>query len=291
MQMMNRKPARSIDGIVAAKPAAPQPAAKPKAAYTPPAGPLHLQYLPKPPTPPSARKAAQTGPQRPQLATAPAAPATTSAPRPQPKPHGISVDGLMPVKRKPAPVPKLKQAPPVRELIRRPAPTAQDMPLRKSPAAPLAPKVAAIPVSQRQPAKPVVKPAAGPSAQTAARPTVKQAVKTSFTWDKPDTDKPVSTPVLLGGVAVGSLSLFSLQIGELALAVYFVLALWKHWPSRQTFMLALVMFGGIILTSLLEPFRYIAENLAVYAFLLLCIGTVQLAIEVRREMRATSKET
>ena len=100
----------------------------------------------------------------------------------------------------------------------------------------------------------------------------------------------MSTPVLIGGVAIGSLALFSLQVGEVALAVYAILALWKRWPSRQTFILALAMFGGIILTSLLEPFRYIAENLAVYAFLLLCIGTVQLAVEVRRDMREAAQE-
>lgn len=78
------------------------------------------------------------------------------------------------------------------------------------------------------------------------------------------------------------LSLFSLQLGELVLAVYAIIAIWKRLTSRLSFALALATFGGIIVTQLLSPDSGIADNLAVYAFLLLCIGTISLAREVRQ---------
>lgn len=105
---------------------------------------------------------------------------------------------------------------------------------------------------------------------------------------------------LVGLIVLGGLSLFSQAVGELALAVYAVVALWRRWPSQQTFALALMMFVGIILASSLSSvtafpalnditqtaaFEDIGRNLAVYAFLLLCIGTFSLAREVRRDSK------
>ncbi len=85
------------------------------------------------------------------------------------------------------------------------------------------------------------------------------------------------------GVIFGSLSLFSLQLGQIVIAIYAIIAVWRRLPSRLTFLLALLMFGGIILTQLFTPDSGISENLAVYAFLLLCVGTLSLAREVRQD--------
>jgi len=95
----------------------------------------------------------------------------------------------------------------------------------------------------------------------------------------------VSTLWLIVGAAVVGLALFSVLAGQIALAIYAIVALWRRVPSQQSFMLALVMFGGIIVASLIPPFQEVADNLAVYAFLLLCIGAISLAREVRHDMR------
>lgn len=95
--------------------------------------------------------------------------------------------------------------------------------------------------------------------------------------------KPVSTLGLVVGLLLAGVAVFSSAAGQLILLVYAILAIWKRWPSQQTFGLALLMFVAIIITSLIEPVRYLADNLAVYAFLLLCIGTISLAREVRQD--------
>lgn len=97
----------------------------------------------------------------------------------------------------------------------------------------------------------------------------------------------VSTLWLMTAAAFAGIAMFSVVAGQIAIAIYGVLALWRRWPSQQNFALVMVMFGGIILASLVPAFKPIADNLAVYAFLLLCIGTVSLAIEVRRDTRQT----
>jgi hypothetical protein len=132
-----------------------------------------------------------------------------------------------------------------------------------------------------RPQRPVTPPA--PQAEPQLQPD-KVRTKQKFSWDKQEVEpKKVSTIALLSVVAIASLALFSVQIGQIALAVYAVIALWRRWPSQQTFALALAMFAGIIITQLIEPFQEISNNLAVYAFLLLCIGVVALAREVRRD--------
>jgi hypothetical protein len=90
---------------------------------------------------------------------------------------------------------------------------------------------------------------------------------------------------IVGAVLLGGLSLYSLGLGQLLLAFYAVIAIWKRFASQQTFILALAMFGGIIVASAIPVLKPIAENLAVYAFLLLCIGTISLTREVRSDMK------
>lgn len=109
----------------------------------------------------------------------------------------------------------------------------------------------------------------------------------SFQQQETWRDRPGRTAVLMiCGLLFGGLSLFSLELGQIVLAVYALVALWRKWPSRQTFTLALGMFGGIIVTSLVEAMRPLADNLAVYAFLLLCLGVLQMGLEMRRDSRS-----
>lgn len=89
---------------------------------------------------------------------------------------------------------------------------------------------------------------------------------------------------LLGAIAVG-LALYSLTLGELLIGIYSVYAIWKWLPSRQIFVVALASFGGIIVCQLISPDSGIANNIAVYAFLLLVLGTFLLAREVWQEKK------
>jgi hypothetical protein len=95
----------------------------------------------------------------------------------------------------------------------------------------------------------------------------------------------MSTWSLLVIVAVTSLAIFSSLVGQIGILIYAILAIWKRWSSQQTFYLALMMFGGIILTYLLPPFRHLAGNLAIYAFLLLGVGALSLHLESKRNLR------
>lgn len=82
-------------------------------------------------------------------------------------------------------------------------------------------------------------------------------------------------------VCVG-LSLQYLDVGEFMIAVYGIFAMIKHVSSRNTFILALISLICIVLLSVLKDNGTISENFAVYAFLLLIIGTISLGLEARR---------
>ncbi len=125
--------------------------------------------------------------------------------------------------------------------------------------------------------------AGGGTSANAASDTRRWSFQQQETWR----DRPGRTVTLvICGLLFGGLSLFSLELGQIVLAVYAIVALWRRWPSRQTFTVALGMFGGIIVTSLVEAWRPLADNLAVYAFLLLCLGVLQMGLEMRRDNRS-----
>lgn len=129
--------------------------------------------------------------------------------------------------------------------------------------------------TEAAPAVPVAKPTAQPS----GRP---WSFEEQETWR----DRPGKVAMLaMAGLLLGGLSLFSLELGEIAVAAYAIVAIWRRWPSRQAFAIALGMFGGTVVTSLVPAWRTLAGNLAVYAFLLLCIGTVLMWLEMRRDAR------
>lgn len=95
-----------------------------------------------------------------------------------------------------------------------------------------------------------------------------------------------STVLIAVGLLFGGLSLFSVELGQVLLVVYAVVSLWRRWPSRQSFSLAVGMLAGIIVAVLIRPWQLVAETLAMYAFMLLCLGVLQMGLEIRRERRA-----
>jgi hypothetical protein len=101
------------------------------------------------------------------------------------------------------------------------------------------------------------------------------------------TSKLVVISLTLVGILV-FLSAYSLKLGQLMIAIYAIVAIWRKLSSRLTFILALAMFGGIIIAQVVSPDSGIADNLAVYAFLLLCVGTFGLAREVRSVKQTNS---
>jgi hypothetical protein len=99
----------------------------------------------------------------------------------------------------------------------------------------------------------------------------------------------VLLPGLLIVAAAVGLAWFSAIAGQIAIAVYAVLVFWRRWPSRQSFGLALVMFAGVAITTFVRTLSSLTANVAVFAFLLLCIGTLSLALELRRGPRQASR--
>jgi hypothetical protein len=83
--------------------------------------------------------------------------------------------------------------------------------------------------------------------------------------------------VIVLGLAAGVL-----PIGESAIAVYAIVALSLRFNSRTSFTLALLAFAMIILLEILRPTSTLATNFAVYAFLLLIVGTLSQTLEVRQ---------
>ena len=75
----------------------------------------------------------------------------------------------------------------------------------------------------------------------------------------------------------------SLVIGEVLIVVYAIFAFVRRVPSRTTFLLALMSLVLIVVLLTMKPESRLAQNFAVYTFLLLVIGTISLAIEVRSE--------
>jgi hypothetical protein len=86
---------------------------------------------------------------------------------------------------------------------------------------------------------------------------------------------------ILGGLAFG-LAIQSQTLGEILIGAYAAVAIIWKIESRLTFALALAALVAIMGMSLLKPGQSLANNFAVYAFLLLAVGTVSLALETRR---------
>lgn len=90
--------------------------------------------------------------------------------------------------------------------------------------------------------------------------------------------------VLFGAILAG-LALYSVELGEILVGLYAVICLWRQLPSRQAFSAALATLGGIVLAQIAAPDGDVANNLAVYTFLLLVLGVILLAREVWQDNR------
>jgi hypothetical protein len=88
--------------------------------------------------------------------------------------------------------------------------------------------------------------------------------------------------ILISAVGVG-LFLQSQTSGEVIIAIYAVYAVIKHVSSRITFILALVALISVALLSAVQADSTMTDNFAVYAFLLLVVGTICMGLELRHE--------
>jgi len=75
----------------------------------------------------------------------------------------------------------------------------------------------------------------------------------------------------------------TLVIGQVAIAVYAVAAFVLKIPSRTTFLLAVLAFI-IVLIAQARHQSQLASVFAIYAFLLLAVGAVTLALELRDDI-------
>lgn len=86
--------------------------------------------------------------------------------------------------------------------------------------------------------------------------------------------------IVLAGAA--GFLLQSVTAGESIIAVYALYAIIRHVESRITFILALIALVSTALLSTFNGDSTLANNFAVYAFLLLVVGTISMGIEMRR---------
>lgn len=87
---------------------------------------------------------------------------------------------------------------------------------------------------------------------------------------------------LLAAVAVGLL-VQSLIFGEVLIVAYAIYALVRRVASRTTFLLAMLTIACIVLLLVVRTNNTLATHFAVYAFLLLAVGTITLGREIRQE--------
>ncbi len=79
-------------------------------------------------------------------------------------------------------------------------------------------------------------------------------------------------------------SAYSTTIGQCLILVYGLMAIWQRWDSRQSFGIALFLLITIPLFQLIGQ-AGIAENVAVYVYELLVIGTILALIELHKSNR------
>lgn len=86
--------------------------------------------------------------------------------------------------------------------------------------------------------------------------------------------------LVLAIVAGGFLIQQSAVVGEIAIAVYAIVALKQRIASRLTFILALLAFVGVLLLLIFQANQTLAANFALYSFLLLAVGVLSLVREL-----------
>lgn len=110
----------------------------------------------------------------------------------------------------------------------------------------------------------------------------------AFTFEEPQVKRSSRLVSLLKDMAVIFLGLalgffvYSLVVGQIILLIYAVCAIVFRIASRTTFLLALMSLG-MVLFATVQSKSALASVFAVYAFLLLTIGTLSLGREARTE--------
>jgi hypothetical protein len=79
------------------------------------------------------------------------------------------------------------------------------------------------------------------------------------------------------------------MVGVSVVILYGILAWVRRWPSRTTFLLALAALVYMVLLQLAAA-NDVAQSMAVLAYVLLAIGVISLAIEVKMSSRVWFKK-
>ncbi|HSX32941.1 MAG TPA: hypothetical protein VLF91_01245 [Candidatus Saccharimonadales bacterium] len=126
---------------------------------------------------------------------------------------------------------------------------------------------AAAPIRPALPARPYVRAprTTPPARQRRGLPAWLQLVLTVFT-------------ALLAGLFASSAA-----FGQIVIVAYGVVALWKHLPSRTSFLLALVSIAAMAAILIGKGDTKLSATFATYAFLFLVAGVASLGREVKQE--------
>lgn len=92
-------------------------------------------------------------------------------------------------------------------------------------------------------------------------------------------------PLILSASIIAGMAVQVLWIGIALTLLYGLLALVFRVQSHTTFTLTIIAFVAVAVTLVTKPGSNLANNFAAYAFLLLTIGVITLAIEARPERR------
>ena len=118
---------------------------------------------------------------------------------------------------------------------------------------------------------------------------VPRLVRRTFVPPPPTTGKRVKAGVQYAAVMVWTIffgfGANVLEVGELAIGIYALVVLVLRFGSHISFMLALLAFVAIVILEVAMPLSPMSSNFAVYAFLLLLIGAMQLGLEIRQQAR------
>jgi hypothetical protein len=92
-------------------------------------------------------------------------------------------------------------------------------------------------------------------------------------------------PLLIFGSIIAGLMVQALWFGVGLVVLYGLCALIFRIKSSTTFILAIISFLAVVAIMAAQPTSSLANNFANYAFLLLTIGVIALAVEVRPQRR------
>jgi hypothetical protein len=89
-------------------------------------------------------------------------------------------------------------------------------------------------------------------------------------------------PGVLFATALLALVAQSLVLGQVAIVIYAIVAIVRRINSRTTFAFALLILTSVVIMLAINRTNVLAGHFAIYAFLLLLIGTVSMGLELSR---------